>query len=193
VMEDIEDGAWRIKNIVEDLKDFARPGSTDMSAGVVINDVVRSAVKLISNQIMKSTDFFSIRYGDNVPGVYGNFRRLEQVVVNLLQNACHALSSRSESIAVSTGYFPDCGMAVIEVADEGVGIPPENMHQIMNPFFTTKRDRGGTGLGLSVSLSLVKDHGGNLQIESEPGKGTRITVLIPVQETAGYKEADHVE
>lgn len=191
-MEDIEDGAWRIKNIVEDLKDFARPGNADMSEGVPVNDVVRSAIKLISNQIMKTTDHFSIHYDESIPPIRGNFRRLEQVVVNLLQNACHALSERSQSITVGTGFHEN-GTVFIEVADEGVGIPPENMNQIMNPFFTTKRDRGGTGLGLSVSLSLVKDHGGDLQIQSEPGQGTRIRVLIPLPDRDEAKEAEHGE
>ncbi len=191
MLEDIEQGAWRIKAIVDDLKDFARPGNADMNSGVMINEVVRSAVKLISNQISKTTDRFTTRYASDLPPVFGNFRRLEQVVVNLLQNACHALQSRSDGITVSTSYQAESGMVLIEVSDQGIGIPKENMNQIMNPFFTTKRDRGGTGLGLSVSLSLLKDHGGELQIQSEPGQGTRVTVSIPAQPDKVDTEANH--
>jgi len=179
IMEDMADGARRIKAIVEDLKDFARPGSGELESGVPVNEVVRSAVKLVSNQIMKATDQFEIKYGADLPAVRGNFRRLEQVVVNLLQNASHALPDRSRGIRVFTRYHKPTRMVVVEVADEGIGIPEENMKQIMNPFFTTKRDRGGTGLGLSVSLSLVKEHGGELRFESEPGVGTRAMILLP--------------
>jgi len=182
VMDDMAEGARRIKAIVEDLKDFARPSSGDLETGVPVNEVVRSAVKLVSNQIVKATDHFEIHYRENLPPVRGNFRRLEQVVVNLLQNACHALPDRGRGIRVYTRYHQPSAMVVIEVADEGVGIPEEDMKQIMNPFYTTKRDRGGTGLGLSVSLSLVKEHGGQLRFESEPGAGTRAMVLLPASD-----------
>ncbi|MBN1197091.1 MAG: PAS domain S-box protein [Candidatus Aminicenantes bacterium] len=179
ILDDMADGARRIKAIVEDLKDFARPDGGVFRDELDVNGVVRSAVKLVSNQIMKATDQFEIHYAEDLPAIRGNFRRLEQVVVNLLQNACHALKDRKRGIRVYTRNHLPSGMVVIEVADEGVGIPEENMNQIMNPFFTTKRDRGGTGLGLSVSLSLVKEHGGDLRFESEPGMGTRAMILIP--------------
>ena len=187
VLEDMEDGSRRIKNIVDDLKDFARPATAQMMDGLSVNEVVRSSVKLIANQILKATDKFQIEYGENLPDVRGNFQRLEQVVVNLLQNACHALPDRSCGIRVNTHFHAPTDQVVIEVADEGDGIPEEAMKQIMNPFFTTKRDRGGTGLGLSVSLSLVKEHGGDLRFESEMGRGTRAMVLIPVSADANDK------
>jgi signal transduction histidine kinase len=118
--------------------------------------------------------------GQGLPGVRGNAQRIEQVIVNLVLNACQALPDPSRAIRASTRFDPDRSAVLFAVEDEGIGIPPENLPRLTDPFFTTKRDSGGTGLGLSVSASIVKEHGGTLEFRSEPGQGATVTLALPV-------------
>ncbi len=100
----ILDGSKRIKQIVEDLRDFVRRDASDMTQPVDMNAVIKSAISLLSNMIMKSTKHFSIEYGRNLPVIKGNFQRFEQVIINLIQNACQALPDTQRGIFISTSY-----------------------------------------------------------------------------------------
>jgi len=104
------------------------------------------------------------------------------VVVNLLMNALQALPGRERGVIVSTSYVQSIGEVIIKIRDEGVGIPDEVRDAIFDPFFTTKLDTGGTGLGLSICFSIVKEHGGIIECESEPGKGSIFLVRLPVNQ-----------
>ncbi|MFC1607146.1 ATP-binding protein [Candidatus Latescibacterota bacterium] len=177
----ILDGSDRIKTIVQELRDFARQGSDDMTEDVEINSVVKSAQILLSNMIKKSTGNFNVSLGEKIPLFKGNYRRLEQVVINLIQNACQAISDKEKSIMVITSYDKETGCVVLEVHDEGVGIHDNDIQNITDPFYTTKRDSGGTGLGLSISSAIINDQGGSLTFSSIPGKGTNAKVLLPVK------------
>ena len=181
LLEDIADGAQRVKVIVGDLKDYARQAPAQMSDTVDVNNVLKKAAGLTSNLLKKSTSDFTIQYGENVPKFKGNSQRIEQVVVNLLVNACQALRDGKQPIAASTFYDEEKKAACVRVADGGEGMPPEVLERIRDPFYTTKRDSGGTGLGLSISDKIVQDHGGKLLFESEPGRGTTATVILPVK------------
>jgi polar amino acid transport system substrate-binding protein len=130
--------------------------------------------------IMKSTKHFSAEYGDHLPRLKGNFQRFEQVIINLIQNACQALRDTQRGISVSTSYDEKKRSILITVQDEGMGIPVEVFPHIMEPFFTTKRDSGSLGLGLSISSRIVKEHGGTLHFTSVPGKGTKVEIILPV-------------
>jgi PAS domain S-box-containing protein len=174
----IHEGAQRIKKIVQNLRDFARRDSGEMSGGVDLNRVVDSAVTLVQNLIDKSTTRFTMDLSTDLPLITGNFQQLEQVVINLLTNACQALEAREKAIRVRTRRGP-AGRAVVEVQDEGVGISRRDLAHVLDPFFTTKQNRGGTGLGLSISYNIVKNHGGDLAIASEQGTGTTVTVRLP--------------
>lgn len=176
----ILDGSKRIKQIIEDLRDFVRRDTSDMSQWVDVNAVLKSAVALLSNMIMKSTNHFSIDYGNHLPLLRGNFQRLEQVIINLIQNACQALRNTRKSILVSTSYDEKRQGIVVNLEDEGVGIPSEILPHITDPFFTTKHESGGIGLGLSISSRIVKEHGGTLTFASEPGKGTKAEMVLPI-------------
>lgn len=177
----IIDGAKRIKRIVTDLKDFARQDSSDMDQSVDVNLVVKSAITLVSAQIRKATNKFMVDYGVDIPTIKGSFHRIEQVIINLLLNACQALPSPKNGILVSTSYARQKNVIEIKVMDEGIGIPSVLLPHITDPFFTTKRDSGGTGLGLSVSEGIIKDHRGELGFFSVEGKGTTVTVTLPVR------------
>ena len=178
----ILNGSKRIMQIVEDLKNFVRKDISEAEQSVDINAVLQSAISLISNMINKSTDRFSVEYGKDFPSLTGSFQRLEQVFVNLIQNACQALKRPSKGIFVSTYFDEEMKSIVIEIRDEGIGIPSENLSQITDPFFTTKHDSGGTGLGLSISSKIVEGHGGRMIFGSEVGKGTTAKIVLPVQE-----------
>jgi PAS domain S-box-containing protein len=180
----ISDGSKRIKQIVDDLKNFVRKDVPDVSQAVDINEVLKSALALASNMIYKSTKNFSVRYGKNIPPIKGNFQRLEQVVINLIQNACQALPDNGRSIRVSTLSDTEAGTVVLRISDQGRGIPAESLPHITDPFFTTKHDSGGVGLGLSISERIVEEHGGQITFASWVGKGTQVEVTLPVDDNS---------
>lgn len=178
----ILDGSKRIMQIVEDLKKFVRKDTSDLTQSVDINAVLKSATSLISNMIKKSTSHFSVEYGRDLPVLSGNFQRLEQVFINLIQNACQALPDAKRGLFVSTSWDEAMNNIVVKVKDEGVGIPSESLAQITDPFFTTKHDLGGVGLGLSISSRIVEEHGGRVTFVSEIGKGTTAEIILPVNQ-----------
>jgi polar amino acid transport system substrate-binding protein len=163
---------------VEDLKDFGRQGDPDLKEGMSLNEVLQTSLRLVENLVRKSTSSLVVDYTEGLPAVRGNAQRMEQVVVNLLMNACQALPDRDKGIRLRT--YLDQDAVCLEVRDEGVGIPAENLAHIADPFFTTKREMEGTGLGLAVSASIVKEHGGSLSFESAPGLGTVARILLPL-------------
>ena len=178
----ISDGAKRIKHIVDELKNYVRDNTADLNQAVDINDVLKSSVSLLANMIKNATNRFSVEYGNKIPSVKGNFQRLEQVIINLVQNACQALKEPTKGIFVSTSCDEEMKSIVVKIRDEGTGILPENLSQITDPFFSTKHDSGGTGLGLSISSKIVEDHGGRMIFDSEVGKGTTAEIILPVHE-----------
>jgi len=176
----IVESARRVDGIVQGLKEFARQEKADMSKTVNLNIVVKSSLILLDSMIKKATNNLEVKLLPKIPTFHGNAQRVEQVVVNLVQNACQASTERSQMISISTGYDIERDQVVLEVSDQGEGIPLENQRKIFDPFFTTKRELGGTGLGLSVTSSIVREHHGVLEVHSEPGKGTNILVRFPV-------------
>jgi len=178
-LDKLHDAGKRIKRIVDDLKDFARQGDSACNEIVDLNAVAQAAVRLVEPSIRKATTRFSAGYGTGVPCFRGNAQRIEQVLVNLILNACQALPDTGRAIELSTRHDPQQGLVVFRLRDEGSGIAPENLSRLTDPFFTTKRDQGGTGLGLSVSAGIVKEHGGSLEFNSTPGSGTIVTLTLP--------------
>jgi PAS domain S-box-containing protein len=176
----IAEGAKRIKQIVENLKNYVRDDTADLTQTVDINAVLMSAVSLVSNMIKKSTNRFDIDYGKNLPLLKGNFQRLEQVAINLIQNACQALASTDKAIFISTSYDKVTANIVIRVKDEGTGIAPKNLSQITDPFFSTRQKSGGIGLGLSISSTIIEEHGGSIRFDSQPCIGTTVELTLPV-------------
>lgn len=179
LLEESLEGARQIRRIVQDLKTFARKSEPPAMEAVDLNETVRAAVRLAAEAIRKATDRFQAAYGEGLPKLRGNAQRIEQVVVNLLLNACQALPGRDRGIRLATSYDAESGQVVLEVRDEGVGIPEEDMPRLTDPFFTTRRELGGTGLGLSVSAGIAQEHGGTLRFRSRPGEGTVVTLELP--------------
>lgn len=179
ILTGITDDARRVRDIVADLKDFSRDNPSDMKDNVDLNNVVDKSVGLTANLIKKSTDHFNLSYDPDLPMLSGNAQRIEQVVINLVVNACQALPDADRSVTVLTGFEVKKNQIILEVRDEGEGIDAEALKRITDPFFTTRREKGGTGLGLAVSDRIVKDHGGTMAFESTPGMGTTVRVTFP--------------
>jgi signal transduction histidine kinase len=179
LLDEMQEGANRIKRIVEELKDFARQDTVAATEPVDLNGIVQTAVRLVDSSIRAATNRFETSYDPDLPMIRGNAQRIEQVVVNLILNACQALPDTERRISLATFHDREAGTVVLRLADEGVGIAPEHIPHLTDPFFTTKRESGGTGLGLSVSASIVKEHDGTLEFASRPGAGTTVTLTLP--------------
>ncbi len=173
------DGSKRIQKIVQSLKDFARDDRGGLKKPLDINEVVEAALTIIQPMIKKSTDNFHAQFGRALPHIRGNLQQLEQVVINLITNSCQALPQKGARLDLETVYEAATNSVIVRVNDEGAGIAEPDLKHIFDPFFTTKRGAGGTGLGLSISYRIVKEHGGELALESQPGKGTRATIRLP--------------
>jgi PAS domain S-box-containing protein len=172
----------RIEGIIRGLKDFSRQDPGAPSGSLDVNAVVLSALELVSGHLRRATERFSTTLEEGLPRVRGNAQRLEQVIVNLLLNACQSLPDRRCAIRVSSRSSGDGREVMVEVRDEGAGISPDVLGRLAEPFFTTRQSSGGTGLGLYVSRKIVEEHGGTLVLESEPGRGTKAVVTLPAGE-----------
>lgn len=179
MLEEMQQASQRIKRIVEDLKDFARPDVVASMEPFHINGVVQAAVRLVDPSLRKATTRFSAAYGENLPRIFGNSLRIEQVVINLLINACQSLQANDRAIDIATEFDRSSERVLISVQDEGIGIQPEHLPHLTDPFFTTKRESGGTGLGLSISAGIVQEHGGEITFSAPPAGGTRVTLSLP--------------
>lgn len=188
LLSGISEGSRRIKSIVDGLKSFARQESSRMDSTIDLNKVVTASAAILTNQIAKCTDRFHLDFAEDLPPVKGNAQQLEQVIINLLMNALHALNDRSKGIWISTASDDVARCVIIRVKDEGLGMTAEVLERIMEPFFTTRLEQGGTGLGLSISYSIIKDHGGSLKFDSLPGCGTMVTVTLPADQSVTVKE-----
>ena len=177
----VVEGGARVRTIVRDMKVFAR-GETHQDGHIDLRAVVESAATLASNEI-RHRSRLRIAHGPTPP-VRGSQSRLGQVVLNLLVNAAQAiLEGRPDDNEIRVGTFTDeRGRAVLEVSDTGGGIAPEHLGRIFDPFFTTKPVGTGSGLGLSICHGIVQSLGGEIAVDSEPGRGTRVRVSLPPSE-----------
>ena len=180
LLEEMQEGANRIKRIVEELKDFARLDTSAAVEPVDVNAVVKAAVRLVDSSLRSSTKRFEVCYAASLPAILANAQRIEQVVINLILNACQALPDMEHGISLSTSHDQVADAVVLTVTDEGSGIAPGHIVHLTDPFFTTKRESGGTGLGLSVSATIIKEHNGSLEFASTSGVGTTVTLTLPV-------------
>jgi signal transduction histidine kinase len=178
----LADGSRRISAIVSQLNQYARPGLIS-GDGFDINKTVINAVALLDHYIRHRTDAFNIQLAEQLPPAQGVSQQIEQVLINLITNAVQALTGRSQAVVVSTFKDEQTGELVIMVTDQGQGMTQDTLARLKEPFFSTRHGSGGTGLGLSISDDIIQEHGGSLQFESEPGKGTLASIRLKVAET----------
>jgi two-component system NtrC family sensor kinase len=179
-LKSIEEAAHRCKRIVAELLDFARTSKSAQRSVISIDDAAERAISLARFQIRGSTEVIRELGGPSLPPVFADVVRVEQVVLNLISNAIQALEAtpaRGGKVRVKT--FVDGETVCVEVSDEGPGIPAEVRDRIFEPFFTTKEPGKGTGLGLTVSQGIAHEHGGWIDVRSEPGAGATFTVHLP--------------
>jgi PAS domain S-box-containing protein len=181
LLSGIETCSRRIEEIIQNLRSFSREDPFPVMGSLDVNEAIRAAADLASSHIRLATERFSLELEPNLPKVRGNSRRLEQVIVNLLLNACQALPERSSPISLRSSSSEDRRQVRIEVRDQGIGIPSEDLARLAQPFFSTKRAAGGSGLGLYVSQAIVAEHGGTLGFASRPGEGTVATISLPAE------------
>jgi PAS domain S-box-containing protein len=168
------EGAERVKNIVQDLKSFSHIDEAEFKAAD-INHGLESTINIVWNELKYKA--VVIKDLGQIPPTKCNPGQMNQVFMNILVNAAHAIENRGE-IRVKT--WRENGHIAVSIADTGCGIPKEKLNRIYEPFFTTKEVGKGTGLGLSIAYDIVKKHGGEIGVESEVGRGTEFTIKIPI-------------
>ncbi|TYO99654.1 phospho-acceptor domain-containing protein [Geothermobacter ehrlichii] len=191
VMEDVPEliaesceGMQRVKEIVLNLKSFSRVDNTERQQAN-LNDCLESTLKIVWNEL-KYKARVECDYGE-LPNIYCRPQELNQVFMNLLVNAAHAIEKEGE-IRIRT--WADDDEVHVAISDTGSGIPEEIRQRIFEPFFTTKEVGKGTGLGLSISWDIVQKHGGRLEVDSEVGKGTTFTISLPRRESDADEEME---
>jgi PAS domain S-box-containing protein len=179
-IERIVKQTFRASEIVNNLLNFSRTGAAEF-VEVDLNSVLEETLTLVQHPFKTAQVNVIKNYTEQLPPVLGSMTRLQQVFLNLFMNARDAMPSGG-MLEVRTGAHN--GSVAVEVTDTGSGIPAENLHRIFDPFFTTKATGRGTGLGLSVSYGIIKEHAGKVDVRSTPGKGTSFRLEFPVARKA---------
>lgn len=174
VKESVE-GINRVKQIVNDLKNFSRIDQAEWGFSD-LHQCIDSTLNIVNNEIKYKADV--VRHYADIPKVWCIASQINQVVLNLLVNAAHAIKERG-TITISTRHFGS-DQVQISIADTGCGIPENIINRIFDPFFTSKPVGEGTGLGLSLSYTIMKKHHGKIEVISEVGKGSVFTITLPV-------------
>ena len=177
LLQKVRAQAERATNIVNNLLNFSRTGSATEFAELNIARVLDDTLQLLEPQMRRSQIEIVRSYDPEAPEAYANAGKLQQVFTNLLLNARDAIPDGGR-ITLATSTAED-GSLLVEVADTGIGIAPDNVAKIYDPFYTTKGVGQGTGLGLAVSYGIVQEHAGHISVESTPGRGTTFRITLP--------------
>ena len=177
-LKTIEKHTRTCKTIVEDLLSFARRSHTKKEPASV-RDIIDEVLSVVRHNLELRRIEVVTHFDPQLPALVVDKDKLRQVFMNLIMNAQQAIG-KDGRITIRTVFDDDRKHVRVSVSDTGTGIEPKHLPRIFDPFFTTKSTGEGTGLGLSVSYGIVKDHGGEILVESEPGKGSVFTVLLPV-------------
>jgi two-component system NtrC family sensor kinase len=178
-LQDIYFETERASEIVKSLLDFTRKEKAD-AVSLDLNEILQSTFRLAQNEMTLNDVALSSAVPPTLPRVWGVANQMRQVLLNIILNAIQAMP-KGGTLFVSADPHHH-GQVCVEIRDQGVGIPAEVLPHIFDPFFTTKEPGKGTGLGLSLSLGIVRKFGGDIQVASEPGKGTTVHVCLPEAE-----------
>ncbi len=177
-LEIIEKETRRCKTIIENLMKFARQEKALMEP-MDLNQAVEDAIVIVAHQLGINEIALEKDLAPQLPQTHGNANQIQQVLMNLMINAQQAMEGQPGVIKITTRHT-DTGHIAVQVSDTGPGIPQEIQSKIFEPFFTTKPAGKGTGLGLSVTYGIIKDHKGEVRLESAPGQGTTFVITLPV-------------
>ncbi|MEO8660640.1 MAG: ATP-binding protein [Bryobacteraceae bacterium] len=176
MLEKIAKQTFRASEIVNGLLNFSRTSSTEYEE-IELNRVLRETVGLIEHQLQKASVEVRLDLDAALPAIKGNAGKMQQVFLNLALNARDAMEGGG---TLTVRSWSEEGSVHVEVADTGSGITPEHVSRIYDPFFTTKGAKKGTGLGLAVTYGIVREHGGTIEVKSQPGLGTRFLLEFPL-------------
>jgi two-component system, NtrC family, sensor kinase len=176
----IVENSERIAGVVQGLRDYGVGDGAKLRPNLEVNEAVSAALSVLACQ-MKQDVRLNTSLGTDLPAVTGSQHQIEQVLINLIMNAMQALPNSSGDIYLSTRYDRDAEQVVVEIQDTGAGIAAETMDRLFEPFYSTKLEKGGSGLGLYISQYIVAEHGGKLELQSEVGKGTLARITLPVK------------
>lgn len=167
----------RCAAIVKKLLDFSRVTKPE-NRWSSLNEIIEAALSLLEHQTLFQNITVERNLQQNLPDIFGDAWQLEQVFINIILNAGQSIAEAG-IIRITTGLTGDSKSIFAEVVDSGCGICADELNRIFDPFFTTKQE-GGTGLGLSVSYGIINNHGGSINVSSDVGSGTSITIMLPV-------------
>jgi PAS domain S-box-containing protein len=186
VTEEISGQVDRASGIIKHMREFARIADTKAEK-VDVNKPIRDVFKILGQQLKLREIELELELAENLPLILADSNKLEQVFINLVTNARHAMeeqpSGSARLLKIRSSF--DNGDVVVSVSDTGSGIPSDILDRIFDPFFTTKEVGKGTGLGLSISYGIVKDYGGTISVGSEVGKGTTFELRFPASQEHG--------
>jgi signal transduction histidine kinase len=185
LMRESKQGIARVRQIVQDLKDFSRVDSTQDFQWANLHQGIDSTLNVVASEIKYKADVVK-EYG-TIPDIECLPSQINQVVMNLVVNAAHAMGEHRGRITIRTGAAAE--HVWLEVVDTGSGIPKETLKRVFEPFFTTKPVGQGTGLGLSLSYGIVQKHNGRIDVDSVVGQGTTFRVTLPLRRPMAQAEA----
>lgn len=178
-LKEIESAALHSKAVVENLLKFARQSKESVMGPVNLSSVLEQVKKLLGHSLQIKDVELKYAIENGLPPIFGDASKLQQVFMNLFTNAAQAMPGGGRVI-VNARKSEDGRRIIVDVTDTGIGIPPEIMPRIFDPFFTTKAEGEGTGLGLSVTYGIIKEHNGEIDVKSEVGKGTTFAITLPI-------------
>jgi signal transduction histidine kinase len=185
IADDLISEVDRINEIIEGMLSFAKPQEPKKES-INLKTLLSQSVQLVSNLALKKGIFLELNYHSQNEWIIADLAQLKQVFLNILMNALQSISTDTGSVLIEVNEVSGVQSSstenffyIIEVTDTGKGIEPENIDKIFDPFFTTRND--GTGLGLSISYGIISRHGGEIELTSEPGKGTKVKIKLPMK------------
>jgi len=185
-IEKIYDNIFRIKNIIDHVRVFSRSQEDSIFSSFEVGESIKNAISMIAEQFRHKLIELDVNIKEPLPSAYGNTYQFEQVILNLLINSKDAIEEMESRMnqeyekKIGITAYQSCKLIIIEVTDNGIGIKPEELEKIMLPFYTTKEAGKGTGLGLSITFGIIKEMKGEITFQSEPNKGTKVTIKVPL-------------
>ena len=174
----VENGE-RMLRFTRDLVTYARP-SSEQPDTVLVHDVLDQALVFCEHVVRRNNTSIERDYSHQLPPIRAIKGQLHQVFINLITNACHAMSDRAGCLRVAAEHVDGANTVTVRLTDNGPGIPRDHQELVFEPFFSTKREGEGTGLGLSIVRKIVQQHSGTVRVESESGRGTTFEIALPI-------------
>jgi signal transduction histidine kinase len=188
LLNNVEHGSGRITDFVSSLKDFSQVKDKVRESWVDVHSVLDKVISIIRVQFEKNTKSLITKFPENSQRIWTDASALEQVLTNLLVNAAHATEKEDSRVELNVEICDNwIEHTIFEIRDNGSGMDEKTLQKIYDPFFTTRSDSGGTGLGLYVCHSLVQGLRGRIEVESEPGKGSTFRVILPDRDRRSKK------